>query len=158
MTIIKNLELYGLDPQCVANILQQKVQASATITPIPGTKDRVQVQIQGNQIHHLAKMLLGKSVLELGLNWLQQDTDFHSWALNIYLSSWLCCRRISATSEIYSRPWEGSKAWPEEIGEKSTGRMTQISLFIQVFCQQIKDHVQALFIQKWVLDVWDSPK
>ncbi|XP_064029949.1 eukaryotic translation initiation factor 2D [Pogoniulus pusillus] len=58
VTIIKNLELYGLDPQCVANILQQKVQASATITPVPGAKDRVQVQIQGNQIHHLAKMLL----------------------------------------------------------------------------------------------------
>ncbi|KAM9268384.1 eukaryotic translation initiation factor 2D isoform 2-T3 [Morus bassanus] len=58
VTIIKNLELYGLDPQRVANILQQKVQASATITPVPGTKDRVQVQIQGNQIHHLAKMLL----------------------------------------------------------------------------------------------------
>ncbi|XP_010218852.1 PREDICTED: eukaryotic translation initiation factor 2D [Tinamus guttatus] len=58
VTIIKNLELYGLDPQCVANILQQRVQASATITPVPGTKDRVQVQIQGNQIHHLAKMLL----------------------------------------------------------------------------------------------------
>uniref|UniRef100_A0A8C8BA38 Eukaryotic translation initiation factor 2D n=1 Tax=Otus sunia TaxID=257818 RepID=A0A8C8BA38_9STRI len=58
VTIIKNLELYGLDPQCVANVLQQKVQASATITPVPGTKDRVQVQIQGNQIHHLAKMLL----------------------------------------------------------------------------------------------------
>ncbi|XP_057256681.1 eukaryotic translation initiation factor 2D isoform X2 [Pezoporus wallicus] len=58
VTIIKNLELYGIDPQCVANILQQKVQASATIAPIPGTKDRVQVQIQGNQIHHLAKMLL----------------------------------------------------------------------------------------------------
>ncbi|NWX88226.1 EIF2D factor, partial [Nothoprocta pentlandii] len=58
VTIIKNLELYGLDPQCVANILQQRVQASATISPVPGTKDRVQVQIQGNQIHHLAKMLL----------------------------------------------------------------------------------------------------
>ncbi|NXG43306.1 EIF2D factor, partial [Psilopogon haemacephalus] len=58
VTIIKNLELYGLDPQCVANILQQKVQASASIAPVPGTKDRAQVQIQGNQIHHLAKMLL----------------------------------------------------------------------------------------------------
>ncbi|NXG64440.1 EIF2D factor, partial [Hemiprocne comata] len=56
VTIIKNLELYGLDPQCVANVLQQKVQASATITPVPGAKDRVQVQIQGNQIHHLAKI------------------------------------------------------------------------------------------------------
>lgn len=72
VTIIKNLELYGLDPQCVANILQQKVQASATITPVPGAKDRVQVQIQGNQIHHLAKMLLGKSVLELGWECFQQ--------------------------------------------------------------------------------------
>ncbi|NWI59173.1 EIF2D factor, partial [Calyptomena viridis] len=58
VTIIKNLELYGLDPQSVANILQQKVQASATLTPVPGAKDRAQVQIQGNQIHHLAKMLL----------------------------------------------------------------------------------------------------
>ncbi|XP_068015731.1 eukaryotic translation initiation factor 2D [Melanerpes formicivorus] len=58
VTIIKNLELYGLDPQAVANLLQQKVQASATIAPVPGAKDRLQVQIQGNQIHHLAKMLL----------------------------------------------------------------------------------------------------
>ncbi|NXF12626.1 EIF2D factor, partial [Smithornis capensis] len=58
VTIIKNLELYGLDPQSVANILQQRVQASATLTPVPGARDRVQVQIQGNQIHHLAKMLL----------------------------------------------------------------------------------------------------
>ncbi|XP_009989632.1 PREDICTED: eukaryotic translation initiation factor 2D-like, partial [Tauraco erythrolophus] len=56
----QDLELYDLDPQCVANILQQKVQASATITPVPATKDRVRVQIQGNQTHHLAKMLLEK--------------------------------------------------------------------------------------------------
>ncbi|XP_066481507.1 eukaryotic translation initiation factor 2D [Tiliqua scincoides] len=58
VTIIKNLELYGLDPQGVANVLQQKVQASANVAPLPGAKDRVQVQIQGNQIHHLAKLLL----------------------------------------------------------------------------------------------------
>ncbi|XP_034623029.1 eukaryotic translation initiation factor 2D isoform X2 [Trachemys scripta elegans] len=58
VTIIKNLELYGLDPQLVANTLQQRVQASATINTLPGTKDRVQVQIQGNQINHLAKLLL----------------------------------------------------------------------------------------------------
>ncbi|XP_061488093.1 eukaryotic translation initiation factor 2D [Rhineura floridana] len=58
VTIIKNLELYGLDPQAVANFLQQKVQASATVTTLPGAKDRAQVQIQGNQTHHLAKLLL----------------------------------------------------------------------------------------------------
>ncbi|XP_019369563.1 PREDICTED: eukaryotic translation initiation factor 2D [Gavialis gangeticus] len=58
VTIIKNLELYGLEPQSVATTLQQRVQASATISPLPEAKDRVQVQIQGNQIHHLAKLLL----------------------------------------------------------------------------------------------------
>ncbi|XP_053102091.1 eukaryotic translation initiation factor 2D isoform X2 [Hemicordylus capensis] len=58
VTVIKNLELYGLDPQAVANTLQQKVQASAAVAALPGTKDRAQVQIQGNQIHHLAKLLL----------------------------------------------------------------------------------------------------
>lgn len=60
VTIIKNLELYGLDPQAVANFLQLKVQASATVTTLPGAKDRAQVQVQGNQIHHLAKLLVGK--------------------------------------------------------------------------------------------------
>ncbi|XP_028590201.2 eukaryotic translation initiation factor 2D isoform X2 [Podarcis muralis] len=58
VTIIKNLELYGLDPQAVANFLQLKVQASATVTTLPGAKDRAQVQVQGNQIHHLAKLLV----------------------------------------------------------------------------------------------------
>ncbi|XP_063153542.1 eukaryotic translation initiation factor 2D [Candoia aspera] len=58
ITIIKNLELYGLDPQALASTLQQKVQASATIVAVPGAKDRAQVQIQGNQIGHLAKLLL----------------------------------------------------------------------------------------------------
>uniref|UniRef100_A0A8C6XCW6 Eukaryotic translation initiation factor 2D n=2 Tax=Elapidae TaxID=8602 RepID=A0A8C6XCW6_NAJNA len=58
VTIIKNLELYGLDPQAVASTLQQKVQASTTIIAIPGAKVRSQVQIQGNQINHLAKLLL----------------------------------------------------------------------------------------------------
>ncbi|KAJ7331729.1 hypothetical protein JRQ81_013909 [Phrynocephalus forsythii] len=58
VTIIKNLELYGLNPEAVASVLQQKVQASVTVTLLPGTKDRSQVQIQGNQINPLAKLLL----------------------------------------------------------------------------------------------------
>uniref|UniRef100_A0A8C8S7Y6 Eukaryotic translation initiation factor 2D n=1 Tax=Pelusios castaneus TaxID=367368 RepID=A0A8C8S7Y6_9SAUR len=58
VTIIKNLELYGLDPELIASSLQQRVQASGTIHSLPGAKDRVQVQIQGNQINHLAKLLL----------------------------------------------------------------------------------------------------
>ncbi|XP_073523040.1 eukaryotic translation initiation factor 2D isoform X2 [Phyllobates terribilis] len=58
VSIIKNLELYGLDPSSFASQLQQRVQASATCTPLPGAKDRVQVQIQGNQLSHIGKLLL----------------------------------------------------------------------------------------------------
>lgn len=58
VTMIKNLELYGLDPSSFASLLQQRVQASATCTAIPGGKDRVQVQIQGNQVSHIGKLLL----------------------------------------------------------------------------------------------------
>ncbi|KAM4048406.1 eukaryotic translation initiation factor 2D [Anomaloglossus baeobatrachus] len=58
VTMIRNLELYGLDPSSFASQIQQRVQASATCTPIPGAKDRVQVQIQGNQLSHIGKVLL----------------------------------------------------------------------------------------------------
>eukprot|EP00079_Xenopus_tropicalis_P022271 XP_012814109.1 PREDICTED: eukaryotic translation initiation factor 2D isoform X3 [Xenopus tropicalis] len=58
VTMIKNLELYGLDPSSVGSMLQQRVQASSTCTAIPGSKDRVQVQIQGNQVSQVGKLLL----------------------------------------------------------------------------------------------------
>ncbi|XP_005005920.1 eukaryotic translation initiation factor 2D isoform X3 [Cavia porcellus] len=58
VTMVRNLEAYGLDPCSVANILQQRCQASTTVTPVPGSKDSLQVQIQGNQIHHLGQLLL----------------------------------------------------------------------------------------------------
>ncbi|XP_060034748.1 eukaryotic translation initiation factor 2D isoform X2 [Erinaceus europaeus] len=58
VTVVRNLEVYGLDPCSVAAILQQRCQASTTVTPAPGTKDSLQVQIQGNQVHHLGWLLL----------------------------------------------------------------------------------------------------
>lgn len=58
--MVRNLEAYGLDPGSVAAILQQRCQASTTITPAPGAKDSLQVQIQGNQVHHLGRLLLGE--------------------------------------------------------------------------------------------------
>ncbi|XP_012494279.1 PREDICTED: eukaryotic translation initiation factor 2D [Propithecus coquereli] len=58
VTVVRNLETYGLDPCSVAAILQQRCQASTTITPAPGAKDSLQVQIQGNQVHHLSWLLL----------------------------------------------------------------------------------------------------
>uniref|UniRef100_A0A8D2HUY8 Eukaryotic translation initiation factor 2D n=1 Tax=Urocitellus parryii TaxID=9999 RepID=A0A8D2HUY8_UROPR len=58
VTVVRNLEPYGLDPYSVAAILQQRCQASTTVTPAPGSKDSLQVQIQGNQVHHLGWLLL----------------------------------------------------------------------------------------------------
>ncbi|XP_048962832.1 eukaryotic translation initiation factor 2D isoform X4 [Canis lupus dingo] len=58
VTVVRNLEPYGLDPCSVASILQQRCQASTTVTPAPGAKDSLQVQIQGNQVHHLSRLLL----------------------------------------------------------------------------------------------------
>lgn len=57
--MIKNLEVYGLDPAAVATALQHRAQASSILQPIPGSKDKVLVQIQGNQIHQVGTMLLG---------------------------------------------------------------------------------------------------
>ncbi|KAM6924555.1 eukaryotic translation initiation factor 2D [Xenentodon cancila] len=58
VTLIKNLEVYGLDPAAIASALQHRVQASTVIQPVPGTKDRVLVQIQGNQVHQAGNLLL----------------------------------------------------------------------------------------------------
>lgn len=58
VTLIKNLEVYGLDPAVVATALQHRVQASSVLQPVPGSKDKVLVQIQGNQIHQVGNLLL----------------------------------------------------------------------------------------------------
>lgn len=58
VTVVRNLEAYGLDPCSVAATLQQRCQASTTVAPAPGAKDSLQVQIQGNQIHHVGRLLL----------------------------------------------------------------------------------------------------
>uniref|UniRef100_A0A674PQB5 Eukaryotic translation initiation factor 2D n=1 Tax=Takifugu rubripes TaxID=31033 RepID=A0A674PQB5_TAKRU len=58
VTLIKNLEVYGLDPTMVSTTLQHRVQASTVLQPIPGSKDKVLVQVQGNQIHQAGSLLL----------------------------------------------------------------------------------------------------
>ncbi|XP_028849511.1 eukaryotic translation initiation factor 2D isoform X2 [Denticeps clupeoides] len=58
VTIIKNLEVFGLDPAAVAAALQHRVQASTVLHDVPGSKDRVLVQVQGNQIQQVGKLLL----------------------------------------------------------------------------------------------------
>ncbi|XP_051280816.1 eukaryotic translation initiation factor 2D isoform X3 [Dicentrarchus labrax] len=85
VTLIKNLEVYGLDPAVVATALQHRVQASSVIQPIPGSKDKVLVQIQGNQIHQAGNLLLG---LEISL---------------------------SDSSQVHTRTRKSSKRWQEEV-------------------------------------------
>lgn len=51
--------MYGLDPTMVSTTLQHRVQASTVLQPIPGSKDKVLVQVQGNQIHQAGSLLLG---------------------------------------------------------------------------------------------------
>ncbi|KAM3871844.1 eukaryotic translation initiation factor 2D [Diretmus argenteus] len=58
VTLIKNLEVYGLDPTAVSIALQHRVQASSVLHPVPGAKDRVLVQVQGNQIQQVGNLLL----------------------------------------------------------------------------------------------------
>ncbi|XP_037336440.2 eukaryotic translation initiation factor 2D [Pungitius pungitius] len=57
VTVIKNLDAYGLDPAAVSAALQRRVQASSVLQPVPGSKDKVLVQIQGNQIHQVGLLL-----------------------------------------------------------------------------------------------------
>ncbi|XP_049611691.1 eukaryotic translation initiation factor 2D isoform X2 [Syngnathus scovelli] len=58
VTVIKNLEVYALDPSAVATALQRRVQASSVLQAVPGAKDKVLVQIQGNQIQQVGHLLL----------------------------------------------------------------------------------------------------
>ncbi|XP_072537162.1 eukaryotic translation initiation factor 2D isoform X2 [Salminus brasiliensis] len=58
VTIIKNLEGFGIDPAVVADILQHRVQASSVLHDVPGAKDRQLVQVQGNQVQHVGRLLL----------------------------------------------------------------------------------------------------
>ncbi|TSL97322.1 Eukaryotic translation initiation factor 2D [Bagarius yarrelli] len=60
VTIIKNLEVFGIEPTVVADTLQHLVQASSVLHDVPGAKERQLVQIQGNQVHHVGKLLLEK--------------------------------------------------------------------------------------------------
>ncbi|XP_051760089.1 eukaryotic translation initiation factor 2D-like isoform X1 [Ctenopharyngodon idella] len=60
VTVIKNLEAFGLDPAVVADTLQRQVQASCVLNESPGAKNRVLVQIQGNQVQHVGKLLLDR--------------------------------------------------------------------------------------------------
>ncbi|XP_064812667.1 eukaryotic translation initiation factor 2D-like [Oncorhynchus masou masou] len=58
VTMIKNLEVYGVDPMAVSLALQHRVHASSALNYIPGSKDRALVEIQGNRVQQVGQLLL----------------------------------------------------------------------------------------------------
>ena len=61
VTLIENLEQFGIDPSVFAHEVQIGVAGSTAINPLPGKKHgEVQVLVQGNQIVFIAQLLMGE--------------------------------------------------------------------------------------------------
>uniref|UniRef100_A0A8C2X1B2 Eukaryotic translation initiation factor 2D n=1 Tax=Cyclopterus lumpus TaxID=8103 RepID=A0A8C2X1B2_CYCLU len=90
VTLIKNLEVYGLDPAAVGTALQRRVQASSVLQPIPGSKDKVLVQIQGNQIHQVGNLLIGSG--EMTEKKAVRDPHTHTHTCS---EQWIQCKGIN---------------------------------------------------------------
>lgn len=58
MTLVNNLELYGINLAEISRECQHGVAASTTINTLPSAKS-LQLQIQGNQVLFVAKLLTG---------------------------------------------------------------------------------------------------
>lgn len=59
VTLVSNLEIYGVDVAEFAKECSRGVAASTTINPLPGRKG-VQLQIQGNQVRFISQLLHDK--------------------------------------------------------------------------------------------------
>jgi len=64
VTLVNNLELYGIDLIKFSKECQHGVAASTTINDIPSAQNR-QVQIQGSQVLFVYKLLSGEFFLEM---------------------------------------------------------------------------------------------
>ena len=63
VTLIHNLEVYGIDVEEFACVVQIGAACSTSITDMPGKNKGKEVQVQGNQIHYLEQLLTGKCIL-----------------------------------------------------------------------------------------------
>lgn len=64
MTLVNNLELYGIDLIKFSKECQHGVAASTTINDVPNAQNR-QVQIQGSQVLFVFKLLTGKCFFKI---------------------------------------------------------------------------------------------
>ena len=63
VTLIHNLETFGIDPEEFAHNVQVNMACSSSISPLPGKNQGMEVLIQGNQINYIASLLIGKSLV-----------------------------------------------------------------------------------------------
>lgn len=60
VTIVENVETFGIDPKELAHAVQVGMACSSTVSPLPQKNKGVQIVIQGNQINFIADLLLNK--------------------------------------------------------------------------------------------------
>ena len=60
VTLVHNLELFGIDPAEFAHGIQVKLACSTAVSPLPGKNKGMEVLIQGNQVTWVAELLIGE--------------------------------------------------------------------------------------------------
>uniref|UniRef100_A0A8C4QN06 Eukaryotic translation initiation factor 2D n=1 Tax=Eptatretus burgeri TaxID=7764 RepID=A0A8C4QN06_EPTBU len=60
VTLVRNLELFGVDLEAFGRLLQRRAQASITSNLVPGQRSLSQLQVQGNQVALLSTLLVGE--------------------------------------------------------------------------------------------------
>ena len=60
VTLVHNLETFGIDPEEFAHDVQVHMACSSSVSPLPGKSQAMEVLIQGNQINYIASVLIGK--------------------------------------------------------------------------------------------------
>lgn len=62
MTLVCNLEVYGIDPTEFAHIVQKAVACSTNV--LVGGKNGAEVMVQGNQINYIVRLLTGTGLIQ----------------------------------------------------------------------------------------------
>ena len=60
MTLIHNLETFGIEPEAFGHTIQKGVACSTSLSQLPGKGKGMEVMVQGNQVNYIAQLLLGE--------------------------------------------------------------------------------------------------
>ena len=78
VTLIHNLETFGVDPGEFAHSVQKGMACSTSTSPLPGKNRGVEVLVQGNQVAYVAKLLMGE------LTWCSEFLIRLSFVIKVY--------------------------------------------------------------------------